>query len=196
MRANSGGRGRWRPRRTTSALGGSGGFKLVLSQRYLLLIGLLTLAVQIVNTNGNYILNETLARMAQRHGRRGHGTQTEGQIIGSFMAGVDFWQNVLSMAIQFFLVSRIFKYLGIGGALFVLPAIALGSYGLFAFAPVLAFIRIDEDHRERHGLFAAEHCPARAVPAHVARSEVQGAPGRGDLLLAGRRYALGSDDRS
>ncbi len=58
------------------------------------------------------------------------------------MAGVDFWQNVLSMTIQLFLVSRIFKYLGIGGGLFVLPVIAFGSYGLFAFAPVLAFIRI------------------------------------------------------
>jgi AAA family ATP:ADP antiporter len=39
-------------------------------------------------------------------------------------------------------VSRIFKYLGIGGALFILPTLALGSYGLFAFAPVLAFIRL------------------------------------------------------
>ncbi len=46
-------------------LRGGGGFKLVLSQRYLLLIGLLTLMVQLVNTNGNYILNETLARMAR-----------------------------------------------------------------------------------------------------------------------------------
>ena len=58
------------------------------------------------------------------------------------MAGLDFWQNVLSMVIQFFLVSRIFKYLGIGGALFVMPMISLTSYGLFAFAPVLAFIRL------------------------------------------------------
>jgi AAA family ATP:ADP antiporter len=39
-------------------------------------------------------------------------------------------------------VSRIFKYLGIGGALFVLPAIAMGGYGLFAVAPVLAIIRL------------------------------------------------------
>ena len=123
-------------------LGTSGGFKLVLSQRYLLLIGLLTMIVNIVNTNGNYILNETLARMARATIATGTSGQTEGQIIGGFMAGVDFWQNVLSMAIQFFLVSRIFKYLGIGGALFVLPAIALGSYTLFAFAPILAFIRL------------------------------------------------------
>jgi AAA family ATP:ADP antiporter len=134
-----------RPRAVVSKddqpLSGSGGFKLVLAQRYLLLIGLLTWAVQLVNTNGNYILNETLTRTAQATIAAGS-TQTEGQIIGSFMAGVDFWQNVLSTSIQFFLVSRIFKFLGVGGALFVLPAIAFGGYGLFAFAPVLAFIRM------------------------------------------------------
>jgi AAA family ATP:ADP antiporter len=134
-----------RPRAAASKddqpLSGSGGFKLVLSQRYLLFIGLLTWVAQLVNTNGNYILNETLTRMAQAAIAAGS-TQTEGQIIGGFMAGTDFWQNVLSTSIQFFLVSRIFKYLGIGGALFVLPAIAFGGYGIFAIAPVLAFIRI------------------------------------------------------
>jgi len=55
---------------------------------------------------------------------------------------MDFWQNILVMTMQFFVVSRIFKYLGIGGALFVMPLIALGSYGLFALAPVLAVIRV------------------------------------------------------
>jgi AAA family ATP:ADP antiporter len=124
-------------------LGKTGGFKLVLSQRYLLLIGLLTLTVNIVNTNGNYILNETLARMARETITAGGvGGLTERDIIASYMGGTDFWQNVLSMAIQFFLVSRIFKYMGIGGALFILPVLALGSYGVFAFAPVLAFIRL------------------------------------------------------
>ena len=46
-------------------LGRDGGFQLVLRQRYLLLIGMLTLAVQFVNTNGNYILGETLTQMAR-----------------------------------------------------------------------------------------------------------------------------------
>ncbi|MGH9252946.1 MAG: NTP/NDP exchange transporter [Vicinamibacterales bacterium] len=112
-------------------LGKAGGFQLVLRQRYLLLIGLLTFTVQIVNTNGNYILNETVVQTLQ-----------SSVDIGVFMAGMDFWQNVLSLAIQFFLVSRIFKYLGIGGALFVLPALALGSYSLIALMPVLSLIRV------------------------------------------------------
>ena len=142
MLANSGGRRRWRQRRTNSRSAAAAGSSWSSASGICLLIGLLTLTVQLVNTNGNYILNETLARMARATIAAGNSAQTEGQIIGSFMAGLDFWQNVLSMAIQFFLVSRIFKYLGIGGALFVLPVLALGSYGLFAFAPVLAFIRL------------------------------------------------------
>ena len=128
--------------KSDQAIGGRGGFRLVLSDRYLLCIGLLTLTVQLVNTNGNYILNETVTRMAREVVAGGATGVTEGQIIGSYMADIDFWQNVLAMVIQFFLVSRIFKYLGVGGALFVLPLLALGSYGLFAIAPVLALIRI------------------------------------------------------
>jgi AAA family ATP:ADP antiporter len=124
-------------------LGREGGFKLVLGQRYLLLIGLLTLASQLVNTNGNYILNDTLAQMARKAVADGTaGAMSEGQVIGSYMAGTDFWQNLLVVFIQFFLVSRIFKYLGVGGALFVLPMISFTSYTLFSAMPVLALIRI------------------------------------------------------
>ena len=139
-------RDRGRPRDATpkdaapeQSIGGRGGFQLVLSHPYLLAIGLLTLMVQLANTNGNYILNATVAEMANAAARSDAGEQ---QLILGTMAGVDFWQNLLAMGIQFFLVSRIFKYLGIGGALFVLPVIALGSYSLFALAPVLSMIRI------------------------------------------------------
>jgi AAA family ATP:ADP antiporter len=121
------------------SIGGQGGFQLVLGNPYLLAIGLLTLTAQVVNTNGNYILNETVAGMAAAASRSG--AQNEADVILSTMAGVDFLQNMLAMGIQFFLVSRIFKYLGVGGALFILPLIALGSYSLFALAPVLAMIR-------------------------------------------------------
>jgi AAA family ATP:ADP antiporter len=113
----------------------------VLGHPYLLAIGLLTLTAQLVNTNGNFILNGKLRELADAALQTGGGRAQEQVILGT-MAGVDVWQNLLSMAIQFFLVSRIFKYLGIGGALFVLPVIALGSYSLFAFAPVLSMIRI------------------------------------------------------
>ena len=135
--------GRTGRREADEPLARGGGFQIVLGQPYLLLIGLLTLAAQLVNTNGNYILNETLARMASAAVASGAaGGLSQGQIVGGYFAVTDVWQNVLSLVIQFFLVSRVFKHLGVGGALFVLPTIALGSYGLFAAAPVLALIRI------------------------------------------------------
>lgn len=121
------------------ALGKEGGFQLVLKHRYLLLIGLLTLAVQVTNTNGNYILDATLTEAAAARGSDG---LSAGHFIGSFRADMDFYQNILVAVIQFFLVSRIFKYLGVGGALFILPTLALVNYGMFAAVPVLGLIRI------------------------------------------------------
>jgi ATP:ADP antiporter, AAA family len=130
-------------RQAEQPLGRDGGFQLVLRERYLLLIGVLTLIVQLVNTQGNYILTRTLTDAAERAVAAGTaGGLTVGQFIGDFQAGLDFYQNILVVLIQFFLVSRIFKYLGVGGALFCLPAVAFLSYGLFAIAPVLALIRV------------------------------------------------------
>jgi ATP:ADP antiporter, AAA family len=141
-------RDRRRPRterqvaKDTAPLGKVGGFQLLLQHHYLLFIGLLTLTVQLVNTNGKYLLNEAVAQMARASIAAGtSGGLSELDLIGSYMAGVDFWQNALSMLIQFFLVSRIFKWLGVGGALFVLPVVALGSYSIFALAPALSLIR-------------------------------------------------------
>src|SRR4030042_1491616 len=45
------------------------------------------------------------------------------------------------MLIQLFLVSRIFRYVGIGGALLFLPLIALGGYGYMAFGASLVLLK-------------------------------------------------------
>ena len=132
-----------RKKESEEALGKEGGFQLVLKHRYLFLIGLLTLAIQVANTNGNYILDETLSTAAGvAVASNTSGGLTEGQFIGAFRADMDFYQNILVVLIQFFLVSRIFKYLGVGRALFIMPTLALINYGAFAAAPVLAFIRV------------------------------------------------------
>ena len=123
-------------------LGSEGGFQLVLKHRYLLLIGLLTLAVQIANTNGNYILDATLIESARNVAGTSAGL-SERQFIGAFRAEMDFYQNILVVLIQFFLVSRIFKYLGVGRRA-VHPAVAR-AHATTAHSPpwpVLALIRI------------------------------------------------------
>ena len=51
------------------------------------------------------------------------------------------WVNLLGLVFQLFLVSRIFRYVGVRGALFILPCISLGVYGLIAAVPVLHIVR-------------------------------------------------------
>jgi ATP:ADP antiporter, AAA family len=130
-------------REAEQPLAREGGFQLVIRQRYLLYIGLLTLVLNYVNTNGEYVLGKTVSRMAHEALLAGSaGGLSEGQFIGAFYASFQFWQNLLGAVAQFFLVSRILKYFGVRVALFVMPVISLCGYTLLAFAPVLAYIRI------------------------------------------------------
>ena len=120
-------------------LGKEGGFKLVFTQRYLLLIAILILLMNVVNTTGGFILDKVVTTEFAAEATDDSQMQAMiGQFYGSFYS----WQNLLGFLIQLFLVSRVFKYIGIRGALFVLPCLALGSYALFIAAPVLGIIRI------------------------------------------------------
>jgi AAA family ATP:ADP antiporter len=49
-----------------------------------------------------------------------------------FMADFMKYFNLLAMFVQLFLVSRIFKWVGVRGAIFVLPFLALGGYAFIA----------------------------------------------------------------
>ncbi len=123
-----------------------GGFALVLRDRYLLLIGLLLLVLNFVNTNGEYILGRVVTGEAARLAEAG---LTDGlsqdefvkQFIGSFYADYLTWVSVLTAIIQIFLVARIMQRFGVRAALYVLPIVALGAYGIIAFIPLLALIR-------------------------------------------------------
>jgi AAA family ATP:ADP antiporter len=116
-------------------VGTAGGFRLVVRHRYLLLIAIMVLLGNLVNTTGEFILGKTVAEYAKS-------TAAGEAFIGQFYAGFFFWVNLLGAVLQMFAVSRIIKYTGIGPALFLLPIIALGSYTALAFAPILGFIRI------------------------------------------------------
>lgn len=120
-------------------LGKEGGFKLVFTQRYLLLIAILIVLMNVVNTTGGFILDKVVTTEFSRQAANDSEMQV---MIGQFYGNFYGWQNLLGFLIQLFLVSRIFKYIGIRGALFVLPCLALGSYALFIAAPILTIIQI------------------------------------------------------
>jgi AAA family ATP:ADP antiporter len=122
---------------------GRSGFALVFSDRYLLLIAFLMLVYNLVNTNGEYILGKTVVMLyTQAHGAAATGGLDEKKVIGEFYGNFFTLVNLVSAAIQLFLVSRILKHFGVRVALFVLPIVAMGGYIAMAFVPLLSFIRV------------------------------------------------------
>jgi AAA family ATP:ADP antiporter len=112
-----------------------GGFGLVFNSRYLLMIAFAIGIYNFVNTVGEYIISDVQFRASAQAG-----IDLQKSIHTAFM-NYQFLTNVIALVIQLFLVSRVFKRIGIGGALFILPCIAFGGYGLISFGAVLVIIR-------------------------------------------------------
>jgi ATP:ADP antiporter, AAA family len=114
-------------------------FQLLASDRYLLLIGVLVILLNWVNSAGEYMLDRTLLRAVSE--ARAAGTSPEA-FVGAFKADYFAWYNLLGMLLQFFAVSRILVRLGVRNALLFLPGFALLGYGCAAVVPVLAIVRL------------------------------------------------------
>ena len=119
-----------------------GTFRLVFGNRYLLLIALLVLVLNWVNTTGEYILGSTVSAAAKAAVAAGTaGGLSESEFIGSFYSDFLFLVSVTALVLQLFIVSRIIKYAGVRAGVLVLPVLAFSGYAVLAFAPILALVR-------------------------------------------------------
>jgi AAA family ATP:ADP antiporter len=127
-----------------------GGFRLVLGKRYLLLVGLMVLIYNAVNTNGEFILAQIVTQEAAERAALELGPladpralkEAAGRFIGTTYAEYFTYVNLLTALLQLFAVSRIFKWAGVRAALFFLPVVALASNSLILIVPVLMAVRI------------------------------------------------------
>jgi AAA family ATP:ADP antiporter len=115
-------------------------FALVFRTRYLLLMAVMLMLANWVNTTGEYILGNIVKHHAASLIATGQSSLTEGQIIGDFYSKYFTYVNVLSLLLQLFVVSRIVKYLGVAWAVMILPCVSLGAYNVLAFIPTLTFV--------------------------------------------------------
>jgi AAA family ATP:ADP antiporter len=118
-----------------------GGFSLILGERYLLLIGLSVLLLNLINTTGDFVL----AEMVSAHARgiaaalpdKMHAEQRAiGEFYGNFQTAV----TAVTAIIQILLVARIFKTVGVSRSLLFLPLFVVTSYGASALIPVLSLV--------------------------------------------------------
>ncbi len=119
--------------------GGKSGIATIFSDRYLLLIAAIILMVNLVNTNGEYILDRVVTEAA--HARH-LDEKAAKDFIGQFKAQYFFWANLVGVVLQMFVASRVFKWLGVRGTLFLYPLLTLASYSGMTMFPVLSVVLI------------------------------------------------------
>ena len=179
--------------RPSAPISGKGGFRLVLSSRFLFFIAIMVLLFNMVNSLGEFMLGRIVVENMQAAVSAGTIDATEMQsAIGAFYGNFFGWVNLLGLILQMFIVSRLFKHIGVGGALLVVPMIALGSYALMAALPVLGIVKAMKvlensadysiQNTARHALFL----PASREAKYKAKAAIDTFFWRlGDLAQAG-----------
>jgi AAA family ATP:ADP antiporter len=171
-----------------------GGLSLVFTDRYLFLLALLIMLLNWVNTTGEYILTELVVRQAEAL-VASQGGVDKGEYIAAFYGNFYSVVNTLTLLIQIFLVSRIIHWIGIRGAVLVLPVIAIVGYGLVVFIPVFSIIRIikllenSTDYSLMNTVRHALYLPLTAVKKYEGKTTIEAFFWRfGDLAQAGGVY--------
>jgi AAA family ATP:ADP antiporter len=122
-------------------LGKEDGFAMIFADRYLMLIAFLTMLVNIVNTSGEYLFGRYVVEMANTtHGTGPESAAAREALIGGVYSRFFSTVNLVGFLLQMFVVSRVFKFLGVGRALFIHPIVALTGYLMMLRAPSLMFI--------------------------------------------------------
>jgi AAA family ATP:ADP antiporter len=119
-----------------------GGFRLIFKSKYLLFYALLIFSLNYVNYTGESIWTVTLDKAATKAVQTGTaGGLDRLQYIGKLSAEYQFAAAIIALILQLFLVSRIFKWIGVAGALLFMPIIALGGYAVASFGVTLLLIK-------------------------------------------------------
>lgn len=113
--------------------------RVLARDKYLLLIAGLTLLLNWVRSNGDYLLDRTLLAALADAKAQGIDAST---FVTSFKADYFEWVNIAGVVMQLFAVSRIMTRFGVRNALLVLPAVAFFEYGLVLVAPILSVFKI------------------------------------------------------
>jgi AAA family ATP:ADP antiporter len=125
------------------------GFGMIFSDRYLMLIAVLTVLLNIINTSGEYLFGRYVVDVANAtHGTGPEGAAARDAFIGSVYSRLFSTVNLLGFLLQMFVVSRVIKFLGVGKALFIHPIIALSGYLLMLRAPsitAMAYLKVADN---------------------------------------------------
>lgn len=151
---------------------------MVLGSPYLRLIAAMTLILNLVNSNNEWLMDKLF--------------EATGGDSRTFYAEFYFWQNILAAAIQFLLTSRIQRTFGARIALLFLPVVGMLGGSAFLLIPTLAVIRAQKiaenatDYSIQSNTREFLYLPTTKVEKYAAKNVNDTFVVRaGDLLAAG-----------
>jgi AAA family ATP:ADP antiporter len=175
--------------------GGKGGLAMIFSARYLLLIAAIIFMVNLINSNGEYILDRTLAAVrAERH----YDDAAARVWLGEFKGTYFFWANLAGLVLQLFVASRVFKYLDVRGALYIYPIVAITAYTGMTILPVLTVVELGKiaensnDYSIYNQAKQALWLPTTREQKYVAKQAIDTFVVRAGDLASGAVVALGA----
>jgi AAA family ATP:ADP antiporter len=127
------------PAAAEKPLGKEVGFELIRKDRYLMLIAALTVLLNVVNTSGEYLFGRYVVEQANALQADPAARQ---RFIGETYSHLYGWVNGIGFLLQMFVVSRVFRFLGVGKSLFIHPIVALAGYLLMLRAPSIQLMGI------------------------------------------------------
>jgi AAA family ATP:ADP antiporter len=178
-------------------LGREGGFTLVLTDRYLFWIAMLTILLNAVNTTGGFLLDKLVeARAFELFGDGPGALADRRQWMTAFSGSLFATVNLTSFLLQLVVTSRLIRYMGVRGAMFILPVLALVNYSIIAIAPILLVVRIGKiaenatDYSIQNTLRQALFLPTTREAKYKAKAAIDTFFTRvGDLTQAGIVFA-------
>jgi AAA family ATP:ADP antiporter len=118
------------------------GFGMIRRDRYLGLIALMMLLVNVVNTTGEYLFGRYVVEQANMlyGGTDAAAVAARERLVGETYSRLFSTVNLLGFLLQMFAVARVFKWFGVRVALVIHPVVALIGYLLMLRAPSLQLI--------------------------------------------------------
>jgi AAA family ATP:ADP antiporter len=175
-----------------------GGFELLLTDRYLFWIGVLVILLNLINTTGGFLFDR-LVEMEQvnRFGADATGLEARRAFATSTYGVFGTAVNIVGLGLQLFVASRVMRFMGVRGALFILPVMALVNYSVIAVAPVFAIVRFGKilenstDYSIQNTVRQALFLPTSREAKYKAKAAIDTFCQRvGDLAAAGS-FVLG-----
>lgn len=115
-------------------VGREGGFRLVLSDRYLRLMAVMVVVFTITNTTGEYVVSKLVKEASTT-------AANPGAYIGAFYSNFYGIVNLVSAFLQGLVVSRVLGVVGIRRSLWIMPIIVVLGWSGFLAASTLVMLR-------------------------------------------------------